>query len=53
MLPADFATGLDSSSCPPQLMMWDGEQPYWRSGPWSRNIFIGMQYNAQGDPTST
>ncbi|KAJ9690237.1 hypothetical protein PVL29_012741 [Vitis rotundifolia] len=26
----------------PQLFIWNGSQPYWRSGPWDGQIFIGI-----------
>ncbi|KAK9681746.1 hypothetical protein RND81_10G025200 [Saponaria officinalis] len=39
-----FTVGTDFLSLP-QLITWDGDRPYWRSGPWSGNIFIGIQYN--------
>ncbi|XP_019102819.1 G-type lectin S-receptor-like serine/threonine-protein kinase SD1-13 isoform X2 [Beta vulgaris subsp. vulgaris] len=48
-----FSDGMDSITLPPQMMLWDGDKPYWRSGPWSGNVFIGIQYNSQGDATST
>ncbi|KAK2967409.1 hypothetical protein RJ640_022341, partial [Escallonia rubra] len=26
----------------PQLFLWNGTRPYWRSGPWNGQIFIGI-----------
>lgn len=39
-----FTIGLDSFILP-QVFVWDGDQPHWRSGPWNGNILIGVQFN--------
>lgn len=31
-----------------QIVIWDGNRPYWRSGPWNGNIFIGVRYHNTG-----
>ncbi|XP_057537117.1 G-type lectin S-receptor-like serine/threonine-protein kinase At1g11330 [Amaranthus tricolor] len=31
-----------------QIIIYDGDQPYWRSGPWNGNIFIGTRYHNTG-----
>lgn len=31
-----------------QLIIWDGDRPHWRSGPWNGNIFIGTRYHNTG-----
>ncbi|XP_059628122.1 G-type lectin S-receptor-like serine/threonine-protein kinase At1g11330 [Cornus florida] len=28
----------------PEVYVWNGSLPYWRSGPWNRQIFIGTPY---------
>ncbi|XP_058756966.1 G-type lectin S-receptor-like serine/threonine-protein kinase At1g11300 [Vicia villosa] len=27
----------------PEVFIWNGTRPYWRSGPWNNQIFIGIQ----------
>ncbi|KAA8519921.1 hypothetical protein F0562_014169 [Nyssa sinensis] len=27
----------------PQVLIWNGTRPYWRSGPWNGRVFIGVQ----------
>lgn len=39
-----FTAGIDTFSLP-QLVIWDGDYPRWRSGPWNGNILIGVQFN--------
>ncbi|KAK9681744.1 hypothetical protein RND81_10G025100 [Saponaria officinalis] len=31
-----------------QIIIWDGDSIYWRSGPWNGNIFIGTRYHNTG-----
>ncbi|KAL9236705.1 hypothetical protein vseg_011341 [Gypsophila vaccaria] len=31
-----------------QIIIWDGNSIYWRSGPWNGNIFIGTRYHNTG-----
>lgn len=31
-----------------QIIIWDGDRPYWRSGPWNGNIFMGTRYHNTG-----
>lgn len=31
-----------------QIYIWDGDRPYWRSGPWNGNIFMGTRYHNTG-----
>ncbi|KAL2932320.1 hypothetical protein RDABS01_037730, partial [Bienertia sinuspersici] len=26
----------------PEFITWDGDRPYWRSGPWNGNLFLGV-----------
>ncbi|XP_021719434.1 G-type lectin S-receptor-like serine/threonine-protein kinase At1g11300 [Chenopodium quinoa] len=26
----------------PEFVIWDGNKPYWRSGPWNGNLFLGL-----------
>ncbi|KAL2921056.1 hypothetical protein RDABS01_012547 [Bienertia sinuspersici] len=28
----------------PEIYTWDGAKPYWRSGPWNGNLFLGVPY---------
>lgn len=44
---------MDPLLLPPQMMIWKGDKPYWRSGPWSGIIFIGTEHSINGDPTKT
>ncbi|CAO2823748.1 unnamed protein product [Amaranthus hypochondriacus] len=39
-----FAVGTDSLGVF-QIIIWDGDEPYWRSGPWNGNIFMGTRYH--------
>ncbi|XP_074268914.1 G-type lectin S-receptor-like serine/threonine-protein kinase At1g11300 [Silene latifolia] len=43
-----FSLGLDSAMNS-QLVLWDGDQRHYRSGPWNGNLFLGMIY---ADPTN-
>ena len=36
-----FSAGLNRLNIP-QLFIWNGSHPYWRSGPWDGQIFIGL-----------
>ncbi|KAH9615514.1 hypothetical protein KSS87_011819 [Heliosperma pusillum] len=38
-----YSLGLDSVSHP-QMVIWDGNNRHYRSGPWSGNLFLGMRY---------
>lgn len=38
-----FSVGTDSFTHP-QVIIWDGDRPHWRSGPWNGNIFLGLMY---------
>ncbi|XP_075505446.1 G-type lectin S-receptor-like serine/threonine-protein kinase At1g11330 isoform X2 [Primulina tabacum] len=44
--PSDPAPGRFTSTIEPlpipQLFVWNGKYPYWRSGPWNGQIFIGI-----------
>ncbi|GFP83953.1 g-type lectin s-receptor-like serine/threonine-protein kinase at1g11330 [Phtheirospermum japonicum] len=37
-----FTAGLEALNIP-QIFTWKDGKPYWRSGPWNRQIFIGVQ----------
>ncbi|PIN01422.1 Serine/threonine protein kinase [Handroanthus impetiginosus] len=37
-----FMTGLEALNVP-QIFTWKNRRPYWRSGPWNGQIFIGIQ----------
>lgn len=39
-----FSVGIDSFAFP-QLVIFNGDKPYWRSGPWNGQIFDGIQNN--------
>ncbi|XP_021749500.1 G-type lectin S-receptor-like serine/threonine-protein kinase SD1-13 isoform X2 [Chenopodium quinoa] len=43
-----FSLGIDSLTHP-QIVIWEGDHPYWRSGPWNGNIFLGLLYS---DPSN-
>ncbi|XP_021719438.1 G-type lectin S-receptor-like serine/threonine-protein kinase At1g11330 [Chenopodium quinoa] len=43
-----FSVGIDSFAFP-QLVIFDGDQPYWRSGPWNGHIFTGTTNNKTDD----
>ncbi|KAG5234855.1 G-type lectin S-receptor serine/threonine-protein kinase [Salix suchowensis] len=36
-----FSAGIDPSSIP-EIVVWNGSRPIWRSGPWNGQIFIGV-----------
>ncbi|CAL5411095.1 unnamed protein product [Camellia sinensis] len=36
-----FSAGISLSTIP-ELVVWNGSHPYWRSGPWNGQIFIGV-----------
>ncbi|KAK3014357.1 hypothetical protein RJ639_009079 [Escallonia herrerae] len=36
-----FSAGVDPSNIP-QVFVWNGSYPHWRSGPWNGQIFIGI-----------
>ncbi|XP_056690381.1 uncharacterized protein [Spinacia oleracea] len=38
-----FSVGTDSFTHS-QVVIWDGDRPHWRSGPWNGNIFLGLVY---------
>ncbi|CAA2968458.1 Serine threonine kinase [Olea europaea subsp. europaea] len=38
----NFSNGLQALNIP-QAFIWNGNHPYWRSGPWNGLIFIGVQ----------
>ncbi|CAL5411071.1 unnamed protein product [Camellia sinensis] len=38
--PGKFVCG-SSTDTPPQVFIWNGFKPYWRSGPWDGSKFIG------------
>ncbi|XP_028066183.1 G-type lectin S-receptor-like serine/threonine-protein kinase At1g61550 [Camellia sinensis] len=48
--PGKFVCGF-SMDTPPQVFIWNGSKPYWRSGPWDESKFIGVLdiENAYGD----
>ncbi|XP_057538245.1 uncharacterized protein LOC130815781 [Amaranthus tricolor] len=31
-----------------QIIIYDGDRPHWRTGPWNGNIFIGTRYHFSG-----
>ncbi|KAB1223052.1 hypothetical protein CJ030_MR2G022345 [Morella rubra] len=37
-----FSTGIDFHSLP-EIFIWNASSPYWRSGPWNGQIFIGIR----------
>ena len=37
----DFSISLERLSIP-EVFIWRGSQPYWRSGPWNGRIFLGI-----------
>ncbi|KAI3456368.1 hypothetical protein Pfo_013031 [Paulownia fortunei] len=39
----NFTAGLQALSIP-QMFIWNGSRPHWRSGPWNGLIFTGMTY---------
>ncbi|CAL5411064.1 unnamed protein product [Camellia sinensis] len=39
--PGEYVGGL-SLDTPPQVFIWNGSKPYWRSGPWDGSKFIGV-----------
>lgn len=43
-----FSVGIDSFALP-QIVIFDGDRPYWRSGPWNGHIFNGIQNNESDD----
>ena len=36
-----FSTGIDPSNIP-QIFVWNGSHPFWRSGPWNGQTLIGV-----------
>ncbi|CAL5408632.1 unnamed protein product [Camellia sinensis] len=48
--PRKFVCGF-SMDTPPQVFIWNGSKPHWRSGPWDGSKFIGVLdiENAYGD----
>ncbi|XP_059437185.1 G-type lectin S-receptor-like serine/threonine-protein kinase At1g11330 [Corylus avellana] len=38
----NFSAGIDARNLP-ELFIWNGSRPYWRSGPWNGLVFIGLQ----------
>ncbi|XP_021719539.1 G-type lectin S-receptor-like serine/threonine-protein kinase At1g11330 [Chenopodium quinoa] len=43
-----FSVGIDSFAFP-QLVIYNNDQPYWRSGPWNGHIFTAIQNNETDD----
>ncbi|XP_059628024.1 G-type lectin S-receptor-like serine/threonine-protein kinase At1g11330 [Cornus florida] len=41
-----YTFGVGYSTNIPELYAWNGSLPYWRSGPWNGQIFIGMTYTS-------
>ncbi|OMO77430.1 S-locus glycoprotein [Corchorus olitorius] len=41
--PGSFVLGLDPHQSPPQAYTWKDSLPYWRSGPWDKTTFTGIQ----------
>ncbi|CAL5411067.1 unnamed protein product [Camellia sinensis] len=39
--PGEYVCGF-SLDTPPQVVIWNGFKPYWRSGPWDGSKFIGV-----------
>ncbi|KAH7837433.1 hypothetical protein Vadar_013807 [Vaccinium darrowii] len=39
-----FSASMNSLTAIPEFYVWNGSQPYWRSGPWNGQIFIGVPY---------
>lgn len=37
----DFCVGIDTPTIP-QIVIWNGSVPYWRSGPWNTRTFVGI-----------
>ncbi|CBI18757.3 unnamed protein product, partial [Vitis vinifera] len=42
-----FSLGMNPLNIP-QAFVWNGSHPYWRSGPWNGQIFIGQIYIGAG-----
>ncbi|KAG5516660.1 hypothetical protein RHGRI_037409 [Rhododendron griersonianum] len=38
-----FSAGVNSATIP-EFYVWNGSHPYWRSGPWNGQVFIGIPY---------
>ncbi|CAL5411096.1 unnamed protein product [Camellia sinensis] len=38
-----FSAGINLLTIP-EFFVWNGSHPYWRSGPWNGQIFIGVQH---------
>ncbi|CAL5408667.1 unnamed protein product [Camellia sinensis] len=38
-----FSAGINLLTIP-EFFLWNGSHPYWRSGPWNGQIFIGVQH---------
>ncbi|KAF7119985.1 hypothetical protein RHSIM_Rhsim13G0167300 [Rhododendron simsii] len=38
-----FSAGVNSLTIP-EIYVWNGSHPYWRSGPWNGQVFIGVPY---------
>ncbi|GMP74977.1 hypothetical protein CsSME_00032216 [Camellia sinensis var. sinensis] len=38
-----FSAGINLLTIP-EFFVWNGSHPYWRTGPWNGQIFIGVQY---------
>ncbi|KAL2932192.1 hypothetical protein RDABS01_037602 [Bienertia sinuspersici] len=36
-----FSAGVDPRTLS-EIFIWDGDRPYWRSGPWNGHVFIGI-----------
>ena len=43
-----FSAGIDPSKIP-QIFIWDGSHPYYRTGPWNGQIFIGVAMESYAD----
>ncbi|KAF7112648.1 hypothetical protein RHSIM_RhsimUnG0207300 [Rhododendron simsii] len=41
-----FSAGINSLTIPEiiEFYVWNGSHPYWRSGPWNGQVFIGVPY---------
>ncbi|KAK9714789.1 hypothetical protein RND81_06G120200 [Saponaria officinalis] len=38
----NFTIGI-KTRIPPQVLLWDGDHPIWRNGPWNGNLFVGLK----------
>ncbi|GKV50499.1 hypothetical protein SLEP1_g57202 [Rubroshorea leprosula] len=44
----NFSVGIEPSGVP-QTFVWKNSQPYWRSGQWNGEVFVGIEYMTYSD----